>query len=155
MTKDDPEPTVARIMTTDVETVRSVAAVREAAGRMRAFGVGMLPVVDSTGVIGVVTDRDLVLRVTAEGLDGASLRVSDVTTPETHQCGPDHTVREASWLMQIHQVRRLMVFDDRSRLVGILSLGDMARRGHPDLANVVYASLLRPTPAAPPFVWPA
>lgn len=155
MTKDMPEPTVAGIMSTDVETVRSVAAVREAAGRMRAFGVGMLPVVDSTGVIGVITDRDLVLRITAEGLDGASVRVGDVLTPETHQCGPDHTVREASWLMQIHQVRRLLVLEGVSRLVGVLSLGDLARRGYPDLANVVYASLLRPTPAAPPFVWPA
>lgn len=155
MTKDAPEPTVAGIMTPDVETVRSVAAVREAAGRMRAFGVGWLPVIDSTGVIGVVTDRDLVLRVTAEGLDGSSMRVADVTSPETHQCGPDHTVREASWLMQIHQVRRLMVFEGASRLVGVVSLADMARRGYPDLANVVYASLLRPAPAAPPFVWPA
>lgn len=155
MTNDVPEPNVGSIMTTDVETVRSVAAVREAAGRMRAFGVGMLPVVDSTGVIGVVTDRDLVLRVTAEGLDGASMRVGDVITPETHQCTPDHTLRESSWLMQIHQVRRLLVFDGVSRLVGVLSLGDLARRGHPDLANVVFASLLRPAPAAPPFVWPA
>jgi len=155
VTQDPAEPTVATLMTADVETVRSVASVREAAGRMRAFGVGFLPVIDSTGVIGVVTDRDLVLRVTAEGLDGAALRVGDVATPEVHHCSPDHTVRESSWLMQIHQVRRLLVLDGMSRVAGIVSLGDLARRGYPDLANVVFASILRPAPAAPPFVWPA
>lgn len=155
MTQDAPEPTVASVMTTDVETVRSVAVVREAAGRMRAFGVGFLPVIDSTGVIGVVTDRDLVLRVTAEGLDGGSLRVGDVATPDVHHCSPEHTVRESSWLMQIHQVRRLLVLDAMSRVSGLVSLGDLARRGYPDLASVVFASILRPAPATPPFVWPA
>lgn len=153
--QDDPEPTVASVMTPDVETVRTVASVREAAGRMRAFGLGFLPVLDSTGIVGVVTDRDLVLRVTAEGLDGASMRVGDVLTPETYHCTPEHTVRECSWLMQIHQVRRLLVLGASNRLEGVVSLGDLARRGHPDLANVVYASILRPAPAAPPFVWPA
>jgi CBS domain-containing protein len=124
---------VEDVMTPAPRTVASSASVVEAARLMRDEDVGALPVADDGQVVGVVTDRDLVVRVLAEGADPESTRVADVTSGGTVTVTPDQDLEEALRLMASHQVRRLPVVEG-DRLVGILAQADVAQAG--DAARV-------------------
>ena len=124
---------VADIMTTDLVTCTADATVREAARKMRDRNVGDVLVVDSKGALdGILTDRDLVVRCLAEGkaaddtIDGAY--TTDLTT-----LGPNDSASEADETMSKQALRRMPVVD-RGKLVGILSLGDLAVRQDPKSA---------------------
>ena len=99
---------------------------------MKALDVGMLPVCEQDRLIGSITDRDIVIRALAEGLDPAVTRVREMMTPEVAYCFDDQSVTEAAELMEQKRVRRLPVLDRNQRLVGIVSLGDLAVRTHKD-----------------------
>jgi CBS domain-containing protein len=114
------------IMTRDVEVIRPDASLQEAAERMRALDVGPLPVCDGERLVGMITDRDLTVRATAEGKDPATTQVRDVMTADVHYCFEDQDVNEAARMMQERQVRRLLVLNRDKRLAGIVSLGDLA-----------------------------
>jgi CBS domain-containing protein len=113
-------------MTRDVEVIRPDATLQEAAERMRSLDVGPLPVCDGDRLVGMVTDRDIAVRGTAAGKDPATTQVQEVMTPEIHYCFEDQRVEEAARMMQDLQVRRLVVLNRDKRLVGIVSLGDLA-----------------------------
>jgi CBS domain-containing protein len=118
---------VNEIMTRGAECTSPHATLREAAGRMRDLNVGALPVCgESDRLVGMVTDRDITVRAVAEARDPAGTRVRDAMTPHVVYCYEDQEVEEAARLMEEHQVRRLVVLDRNKRLVGILSLGDLA-----------------------------
>jgi CBS domain-containing protein len=115
------------IMTREVEIVHPDDSLQTAAQKMRYRDVGFLPVCDGDRLIGVLTDRDIALRATAEGVDPSkSLSTEWVTNPVVY-CFEDQDVDEAAQLMREHQIRRLVILgrDDR-RLVGVVSLGDLA-----------------------------
>jgi CBS domain-containing protein len=115
------------IMTREVEIVHPDDSLQTAAQKMRYRDVGFLPVCDGDRLIGVLTDRDIALRATAEGVDPSkSLSKEWVTNPVVY-CFEDQDVDEAAQLMREHQIRRLVILgrDDR-RLVGVVSLGDLA-----------------------------
>jgi len=114
------------IMTRDVECAWPDDTLQEAALKMKALDVGPLPVCDSDRVVGMLTDRDITIRAVAEGRDPKSTRVRDVMTPNVVSCSEDDPVEEAARLMQERQIRRLLVLDRNQRLVGIVSLGDLA-----------------------------
>jgi len=117
---------VRQAMTPHVEVVFAESTLREAAELMRAVDAGSLPVVDAQSeVVGMVTDRDIVVRGLALGLSGDS-QVSEVMTARVYAIPEDETLREAVKRMRRHEVRRLVVLDERGRLVGVLSLGDLA-----------------------------
>ena len=98
----------------------------DAAGLMMANDIGALPIVDGDRLVGIVTDRDLVLRVLAGRKDPREVRVVDVaTTKDVWTVTPDTQLRDARALMAEHRVRRLPVVKDE-RLVGMVSLGDVA-----------------------------
>src|SRR3954447_24071874 len=118
---------VKEVMTRGVECTRPDASLQEAARKMRDLDVGRLPVCgDNDRLVGMLTDRDITLRAVAEGQDPKTARVQDVMTPDVLYCFEDQDVAEAARLMEENQVRRLAVLNSDKRLVGIVSLGDLA-----------------------------
>jgi CBS domain-containing protein len=105
--------------------------VSEAAKLMASENVGSLPVVEGDQLVGIVTDRDLVVQVVARGKDPDSVRVLDVYTKELIVASPEEPLDEALRRMASEQVRRLPVVDD-GRLVGILAQADVAREAQPE-----------------------
>jgi len=118
---------VKDVMTTGAECVRPANSLVEAARKMKNLDVGPLPVRgDNDRLVGMITDRDITLRAVAESCDPRTTTVKDVMTPDVVYCFEDQDVREAAQLMQEQQVRRLVVLNRDKRLVGIVSLGDLA-----------------------------
>lgn len=113
-------------MTRDVVTVRPDATVREAARLMDDLNVGVLPVCDGRRLVGIVTDRDITVRATADGMRPDATPVHMVMTDDVCWCFEDDSIEEIEREMARHQIRRLPVVDARKRLVGILTLGDLA-----------------------------
>ena len=116
---------VRHAMTESPQTVRTDMNAGDAAALMRSVDVGALPVVEGTKLMGLVTDRDLVLRVLAERKDPVAVRVGDIVTASPFTVTPDMRLSEARELMEKHRVRRLPVMIGEE-LVGILSMGDVA-----------------------------
>jgi CBS domain-containing protein len=116
------------IMKRDVECVTPQMNVQESARKMRDQGIGFLPICDeSRKVLGTVTDRDLAIRVLAEGRLPTT-PVSEVFTQESITCSPDDDLGQAEELMGRHQKSRIMCLDGEGRLVGVISLSDIAQR---------------------------
>jgi CBS domain-containing protein len=113
------------VMTRDVEIISPDATIQEAAAKMKALDIGPLPVGEGGHLLGMVTDRDLTIRATAEGLDPTT-PVRTVMTPNVIACFEDDDVREAAEIMQREQIRRLLVVDRNKQVVGIVSIGDLA-----------------------------
>ena len=112
------------VMTPNPRTVSPNDTVRAAAQVMQEEDTGAVPVVDDGQVLAVVTDRDIVVRVVAEG-GSFSSRVGDIATKSVICVTPEMSTSEASELMSEHQIRRLPVVEN-DRLVGIVSIGDLA-----------------------------
>jgi CBS domain-containing protein len=121
---------VSEVMTRGAECTHPDARLREAAIRMQSLDVGSLPVCENDRVVGMVTDRDMTVRTTAAGADPNDARVRDAMTPGIHYVFEDQDVAEAARLMKEKQVRRLPVMSRDKRLVGIVSLGDLAVETH-------------------------
>lgn len=121
---------VQEAMTAAVTSVEPSLPVVEAARRMRAEDVGSLPVVDESGqVIGMVTDRDIAMRLVAEGKDASATTVSEIASGRLVTVAPEQDLDEALELMAAYQVRRLPVVDEGNRLVGIVAQADVALEG--------------------------
>ena len=133
------------IMTPQVETVDSTAPVRDVARRMKELDVGILPVVGTEGVDGVVTDRDIVVRGVAEERDPVTTAVKDVMTDQALSMTDTTPVEDAVTSMEQQQVRRLLVIDAGKRVVGIVSLGDLAVRGGKQIGGEVLQKISDPT----------
>jgi CBS domain-containing protein len=116
---------VRHAMTESPKTVGADASVIEVAQVMKSEDVGVIPVVEDGEPVGLITDRDLVIRVLAEGNDPMQVRAGDVATRAPVSATPDMRLSDARELMEQHQIRRLPVVKGRE-LVGILSLGDVA-----------------------------
>lgn len=122
-------PTVRDAMTERPRTLHAGATAAEAARAMREEDAGIVPVVDGDRLAGVVTDRDIVLRVVAEGRDPASTPVGEIVSERLVTVDPDQDLDEAMRLMGEHRVRRLPVCEEDGRLVGILAQADVAEHG--------------------------
>jgi len=116
---------VSDAMTAQVVTAKPTDAIKAVAKIMRDVDTGAVPVSDNGKVIGLITDRDIVLRVVAEGGD-LNAAVSTVMSEDVQTCREDDNLADAAARMGSHQLRRLVVVNDAGRLVGILSLGDIA-----------------------------
>ena len=115
------------LMTSNPRTVDPSTPVSEAAQVMKQEDVGSVPVVDGDTLVGIVTDRDIALRVVAEGRDPQSSTVGDIASRELVTVDPQQSLDEALRLMAQHQVRRLPVCEEDGRLVGIVAQADVAR----------------------------
>jgi CBS domain-containing protein len=118
---------VQELMTPSVKTIDSTATVLEAAEIMRDQDVGALPVGDAGRPIGMLTDRDIVVRALADYRDPSQTRVRDIITPRLSTVYHDQDVNEAADVMARDQVRRLLVLNRQQAPVGILSLGDIGK----------------------------
>lgn len=121
-------PTIADIMTRDVQLIGPDDTLQHAAQLMDQLNVGSLPVCNGDELLGIVTDRDITVRGTALGLDPAAACVSDVMTRGTETCTEDQDSQQVLRMMGNAQVRRLPVMNADRRLVGIVSLGDLATK---------------------------
>ncbi|KAF1680399.1 CBS domain-containing protein [Bacillus mexicanus] len=115
---------VRNTMTTQVATVSPNQTIQEAASLMKQHNVGAIPVVEQGVLKGMLTDRDIALRTTAQGRDGQT-PVSEVMSTELVSGNPHMSLEDASQLMAQHQIRRLPIVD-QNNLVGIVALGDLA-----------------------------
>jgi CBS domain-containing protein len=119
--------TAREIMTADPACVRASDSVRDAAERMTEFGIGALPICGEDNKLkGMITDRDIVVKVIAEGLDPRGVHVGELAQGEAVTIGADDPADEILATMSSHQVRRLPVIDGHD-LVGIVALADVAR----------------------------
>ena len=126
--------TVRDAMTANPTTVEPGTTAAEAAQTMKSENVGSLPILDGGRLVGVVTDRDLALRVLAEG-KGSETVVGEIASKDVVTIDPQQTVEEAARLMAEHQLRRLPVCEEDGKLVGILAQADIAQSGHDTLTG--------------------
>lgn len=140
---------VRDLMTPVVMTVQLGDTVQSASALMRKLDIGALAVVNGGGtVVGMLTDRDIVVRACADGLDCGSTRVSEVMTAGVVSCPEDALEADAAWIMESLKIRRLIAVDRLEQPAGILSLGDMAARsGDASIAARVLTAVSSPEEA--------
>ena len=122
---------VQDLMTSNPRTIGSESSVVEAAKIMGDEDVGIVPIVDGDRLVGTITDRDIAIKVVAEGKDARSTTVGQVASRDLVTVDPQQDLDEALRLMAQHQVRRLPVVEEDGRLVGILAQADVAREAKP------------------------
>jgi uncharacterized protein (DUF2267 family)/CBS domain-containing protein len=134
---------VAEVMTRDVQMASPDDTLQEVAKRMVGDDVGFLPVRENDRLVGTITDRDIVARAVAQG-KGGQARVREVMTPDVKYCFEDEDVEHVVQNMGDIQVRRLPVVDRNKRLVGVISLADVARKHDPSAVGVAMTGVVEP-----------
>ena len=117
------------VMTSDPCTIDADKSVAYAAKMMREEDVGLAPIVEDDKLIGMLTDRDIAVRVVAEGRDAGQVKVRDVASKQVVTIDPQQDLDEALRIMAKHQVRRLAVVEEDGKLVGVVAQADVARQG--------------------------
>ena len=133
---------IREVMTRDAKLVNPNDTLQHAAMLMNACDCGILPVAEGDRLVGMITDRDIAVRCIAEG-KGPGAKVSDAMTQEVKYCFDDEDVSQVCANMSKIQVRRLPVMDRNKRLVGIVSLGDLAHQA-PSYARALHG-IARPS----------
>jgi CBS domain-containing protein len=119
--------TIRDLMTSNPTTIEPDRTVVDAAKLMRDENAGLIPVVEGQKLIATITDRDITIRVVAEGKDATSTNVRDVASTRLVTVDPDQNLEEALQLMAKNQVRRLPVVEEDGKLVGIVAQADVAK----------------------------
>ncbi len=117
---------IKEIMTTEVECVSPDTTLKELADKMKNMDVGFFPICENDRLIGAATDRDIVIRGVAEGLDNES-SVREVMSTEIYYAYEDENVEEVARKMQDRDVRRLLILNRDKRLAGVVSIGDLSQ----------------------------
>ena len=120
---------IRQVMTSNPSTVEPDKTVVEAARIMKQEDAGVVPVTENGRLTGMVTDRDIAIRVVAEGKDPESTKVTEIASTDLVTVDPQQGLDEALRLMAKHQVRRLPVVEEDGRLVGVVAQADVAREG--------------------------
>ena len=129
----------------DVRTIDRNSTVEQAARMMKELNVGSIPVTENGNVIGIITDRDVVLRNVADGRTAADTRVEEVMSKTVVTATPDMDVHRAADLMAQNQIRRLPIVEN-NRMVGIVSIGDLAVRNiYENEAGEALSSISKPS----------
>jgi len=139
---------VREVMTPTVRTVDPQSRLTDIARIMRDEDIGAVPVADNDRLVGMVTDRDIVLRAVAMGGGIEEMSARDVMSPDILYCMADQSVDDVLQDMGDLQVRRLPVVDRDKRLVGVVSLGDLSRFASPDAAGGTLQEISRSDGAA-------
>jgi CBS domain-containing protein len=127
---------IREAMTSSPATVEPGTSAQDAARLMQSKDVGSLPVVEGDRLVGMITDRDLALRLVGEGRS-TDTPVGELASKDVVTIDPQQQVEEAARLMAEHQLRRLPVCEEDGRLVGILAQADVAQIGHDELTGEV------------------
>ena len=130
------------VMSRDVRLVSPHQTIQEAARLMEEIDAGALPVGENDRLVGMITDRDITIRAVACGL-GPDTHVHDAMTQEIHYCFDDEDIEDVAEKMSELKVRRLPVLDRNKRLVGIVSLGDIAAQ-HDEIAGEAISEISEP-----------
>jgi CBS domain-containing protein len=117
---------VSDVMTRAVQVARPTDTVADVARRMSEIDTGVMPIAEGDEIVGVITDRDIVIRVVGENRDG-EIPISEVMTAPVETCRDSDSLKDATKKMAELQMRRLVIVDDAGKTAGILSLGDVAR----------------------------
>ena len=133
------------VMTAEVSFVRPDTPILEIARKMRDGDIGATPVVEDERLVGMVTDRDVVVRVIADGGDVRTKTARDAMSPGILYCFVDESVEAVLENMGDQQIRRLPVVDREKRLVGVVSLGDLALSGKRKAAGEALQEISQPT----------
>jgi CBS domain-containing protein len=120
---------IREVMTSNPSTIEADGFVVEVAKIMKAEDAGVVPVTENGRLIGMVTDRDIAIRVVAEGKDPQSTSIREVASTDLVTIDPEQDLDEALHLMAQHKVRRLPVVEEDGRLVGVIAQADVAREG--------------------------
>jgi CBS domain-containing protein len=126
---------VKDIMTYNPEVIQALDLVEHAADKMRRLNVGAIPVFDGDKPAGMLTDRDIAIRVVAQKLDPATTSVGDVMSGEIIFCTEDMDIEEAAHIMEYKKIRRLLVKGKTNIFIGMLSLGDIAMSAGAELSG--------------------
>jgi len=119
---------VKEIMTSDAVSVTQNVSLSECAKKMSVYDIGVLPITEENRVCGIITDRDLVIRALAEELDPHKVPIKEIMSSPVNFCFEEDEIETAIRLMEVKQVRRLVVLNRKKRLSGILTLSDVATR---------------------------
>ena len=123
---------VRDVMTADPKCLSEKDSLRDAARIMRDQDTGVVPIVDGRRIVGMITDRDIVVRAIADGKDLDSVKVNEVMTKSVRTVKEDTPINEVLSLMSSAEVRRVPVVNDRNEIVGIVSIGDVAEKTSKD-----------------------
>ena len=117
---------IHEVMTRDVEVINPNDTLRDAAEKMRSLNVGPLPVCDGQRILGMITDRDIIVRAIALGRDPNTTQVADAMSSGIEYCFDDDDVDGVLERMRDKQIRRVIVVDRNKKLVGIVAIGDLS-----------------------------
>jgi CBS domain-containing protein len=134
------------LMTGKVQCVAPDTKIPDAAKQMKALDVGFLPVCENDRLVGALTDRDIVLRLIADGKDVKKCKARDAMTDDVFWCYEDLTADEVANYMAEKEVRRVLILNRDKRLVGVISIGDLAKRGEEQITG----ETIKDIAAAPP-----
>lgn len=137
--------TSGEAMNQDVETIRPRASAQEAAVRMRAFDVGLLPVIGEGEVQGVITDRDLVIRGLAESRPLLQTTVESLMTRNPVSILTEQAVDNAVRVLELNRIRRVLVTDSEGQLRGMIGISDLLRHGQQSEALALWTSIVSPS----------
>lgn len=119
--------TARDLMTSPAECLAPTATLAEAARELSSHDVGSMPVMDGDTLVGVITDRDIVIKGVAAGLDPATTTVADIATVDVVTVGVDHDAKDVARILAEHQIRRVPVLDNDGMVVGVVAQADVAR----------------------------
>lgn len=118
---------IQQIMTQKVECIEPTTPIAKAAEKMRELDIGFLPISENDKPVGTVTDRDITIRSVAQGRDPRLAPVSEIMTQSVFYCYEDDEVDHVARYMQEKEVRRMLILNRQQSLVGVVSLGDIAK----------------------------
>jgi CBS domain-containing protein len=119
---------VRDVMHKNIQTLRPDSSVTDAARQMRDGDFGVMPVVDGDKVVGMLTDRDIAIRAVAESKNLGNMKVNEIMTPDVLTCSEEDDLGKVEKIMSDRQVRRIVVMGKNNKLVGIVSVADLARQ---------------------------
>lgn len=132
---------VKDVMTNKVEGIQVNDNVTHAAARMREFDVGAIPVFDENRIVGMLTDRDIAIRVVAQSFNPAQTSVGEIMTKDAKFINENSDLQEAAGVMENYKIRRLLVRNDQGDVCGIVSIGDIALHGQKEILSEVLSSV--------------
>lgn len=133
---------VRQIMSRNVQYVAPTTLTAKAAEKMRDLNIGFLVVLDDDRLAGTLTDRDIAIRSVAQGRDPRASRVKDIMTPTVFYCYDDDDIERVGEQMREKEVRRMAILNRNNELIGVVSLGDIARTsGETELAGETLAEI--------------
>ncbi|MEJ2024851.1 MAG: CBS domain-containing protein [Deltaproteobacteria bacterium] len=136
---------VKEVMTPEVQFIRSDDTIKQAATRMGQLSIGAIPVIAGDEAVGMLTDRDIVLRSVAQGLDPEKHKVMEVFSKGIKSCNEENDLKTAAGLMQDQQIRRLLVKNNEGKVTGIVSLGDLALNVEHHMSGKVLRKVSEPS----------